>query len=150
MSSSLGKAAAETMAPSQPSPRPKRPWSSCATQSPYRGGVLSLFTPSPPSPPRRRPIVSPTLPDGKDLKDLGEEDQIAFAIAVSLQEAGHEPEVDVQPAQPAPSPPERESSQTDSRAISSSPDTSPRASPKPTSRRSLLRWKLRRGSKQSI
>mmetsp|Transcript_83591 Transcript_83591/g.132121 ORF Transcript_83591/g.132121 Transcript_83591/m.132121 type:complete len:395 (-) Transcript_83591:189-1373(-) len=153
---------AVTAAPAQPSPRPKRPWSTCHGRSPYRGGVLSLFTPSPPSPPRRRPIESPTLPPGKELKDLGEDDQIALAIAKSLQYAGREPEnppgvADSFPAEPCPetiltvktAPPDPDSKE-DSRRTSAPPKSCPKTGSRAPQRCSLLRWRPRRANKQSI
>lgn len=58
-------------------------------RSPYRGGVLSLFTPSPATPPARRgPFdVAGMLPEGVKLQDLSEDAQLEFALAVSLHEA---------------------------------------------------------------
>jgi len=69
-------------------------------RSPYRGGVLCLFTPSPPSPPRR-PIaqcVSPEAEDVDELKDLDEDAQIARVLERSLREVGP-------PRRPEPPPP---------------------------------------------
>lgn len=60
------------------------PWSP-RRQSPYRGGVLSLFTPSPPSPPRRVVHDEPVV-EAEDLKDMDEDAQIAAAVAASLGE----------------------------------------------------------------
>lgn len=70
-------------------PADGRPWSP-RPRSPYRGGVLSLFTPSPPSPPRRPQIHSEEVPES-EVKDLDEDAQIAMAVAASLQEAAPKP-----------------------------------------------------------
>jgi len=60
------------------------PWSP-RPRSPYRGGVLSLFTPSPASPPRRVVHDEPVV-EAEDLKDMDEDAQIAAAVAASLGE----------------------------------------------------------------
>lgn len=142
--------------------RPIRPWSSCVVRSPYRGGVLSLFTPSPPSPPRRRPVVSPVLPDGKEAKDLGEADQIAIAIAASLQEAGGEledpsqltsPPPPILPTETADPPPEKKAPsdinpQVTTGTTQQTESKSQGKTSKATPRRYLARWC--KGSKKSL
>mmetsp|Transcript_4826 Transcript_4826/g.8243 ORF Transcript_4826/g.8243 Transcript_4826/m.8243 type:complete len:311 (-) Transcript_4826:131-1063(-) len=72
-------------------------------RSPYRGGVLSLFTPSPATPPvRRGPFdMAGALPEGVNLQDLSEEAQLELAIAVSLQEAPPARGVAAKPLRPA-------------------------------------------------
>lgn len=52
---------------------------------PYRGGVLSLFTPSPPSPPRRAALKLESSP-AVNVKDMDEDAQIAMALEFSLKE----------------------------------------------------------------
>merc|ERR1719491_1246006 len=54
-------------------------------RSPYRGGVLSLFTPSPATPPGRRdPFdIEAALPKGVRLQDMTEEARIQLAITAS-------------------------------------------------------------------
>merc|ERR1719506_85610 len=76
--------------------RRKKPWTGIARspsqRSPYRGGVLSLFTPSPPSPPQRQmPHMGDDIPDTVDIKDMDEDAQVALALAASLQEAAPKP-----------------------------------------------------------
>lgn len=133
----------------------KRPWSP-GHRSPYRGGVLSLFTPSPPSPPRRPAREQADDFDPDTIKEMSEDDQLALAISASLQQASGVPPAPP-PAAPDPPAPAQASTassgQADGHALRPVPDASksleqsPRASPRFfPSRRTLLSW--RRGSRQ--
>jgi len=82
-----------TLAPeAMDEPKKSRPWSPGAHRSPYRGGVLSLFTPSPPSPPRRAEFAVESVEEA-DVKHMDEDAQIALALEKSLQEVAQKPEL---------------------------------------------------------
>lgn len=82
-------------------PKKSRPWSPGVHRSPYRGGVLSLFTPSPPSPPRR-PEFSCESVEEADVKHMDEDAQIALALEKSLQEVAPKPQEVAPTPEPVP------------------------------------------------
>lgn len=134
----------------------RRPWSP-GHRSPYRGGVLSLFTPSPPSPPRRLQAAEGDEMDDEAVKELSEDDQLALAITASLRECGP-PASALAPAAPAPAPaPAATPGQADGHALRPVPEAtksleqSPRSSPRFfPARRTLLSWRRTSRQMQSI